>query len=105
MCWIEGADGWQRISLGLDNHSRTIEIRLMNKYQRVGVFLVRVLGAMALALGLLGVILAASEHAGLLTPDPSWPSSVGVSLVWIVVGGLLVGIARPVGRLLGKGLE
>lgn len=77
----------------------------MNKYQRVGVFLVRVLGAVALALGVLGVIFAASEHAGILTSDPSWPSSVGVSLVWMGVGGLLVGIAGPVGRLLGKGLE
>jgi hypothetical protein len=77
----------------------------MNKYQRVGVFLVRALGAVAFALGVLGVIFAASERAGLLTSDPSWPSSVGVSLVWMGAGGLLVGIAGPVGRLLGKGLE
>jgi hypothetical protein len=77
----------------------------MNKYQRVGVFLSRVLGAVALALGLLGFVLAASEHAGLLTPDPSWPSSFGVSLAWMGVGGLLVGLAGPVGRLLGKGLD
>jgi hypothetical protein len=77
----------------------------MNKYQRVGIFLVRVLGAVALALGALGFLLAVGEHTGLLTPDPSWPSSFGVSLVWLGVGALLVGIARPVGRLLGKGLE
>ena len=77
----------------------------MNKYQRVGVFLVRVLGAVALALGSLGFLLATCEHAGLITPDPSWPSSFGVSLVWLGVGALLVGIATPVGRLLGKGLE
>ena len=77
----------------------------MNKFQRVGIFLVRVFGGVALALGALGLVFAASEHAGLLTPDPSWPSSVGVSLVWIGVGALLVSVSGPVGRLLGKGLE
>ncbi|PYQ63180.1 MAG: hypothetical protein DMF53_10905 [Acidobacteria bacterium] len=77
----------------------------MNSFQKAGVLIIRFMGAIIAAVGLLGPLYAAFTKAiGKHVPDYPDERWIG-SIVWAVGGIVLVFAAKPLGRLLGRGLE
>jgi len=77
----------------------------MNTYQKVGTFLVRVVGGALLfvaSAGPFGVLAAGISG----TATPSYPSERWLgSFVWAVAGAALILASKPLGRLAGRGLD
>jgi len=78
---------------------------IVNHYQRIGVFTLRIVGLLIVVIGLMGEIYALAARAGMVAVGPSDPASMGNSSLWIGCGVALILLARPVGRFLGKGLD
>ena len=77
----------------------------MNVYQKTAAFLLRIVGGTLAVVGALG-----PAYIGLLRAigrdAPAYPSERWAgSLLWGVSGLLLVLLSKPLGRLLGRGLD
>jgi hypothetical protein len=75
----------------------------MNAHQKTGILVIRLAALLAVVLGCLGLIYWAAVVLGLA--PPSSRASLGVSACWILGGLALWILSRPLGRLLGRGLE
>ena len=75
----------------------------MNTFQKVGVFISRLVGAAIAAIGAMGLVYAALVVKGTLAASPR--ASFGSSLVWLVAGAVVCVVAGPAGKLLGRGLD
>jgi hypothetical protein len=76
----------------------------MNQYQRVGTFIVRIVGSVAILVGVIGVGYAAVVKAGLVSQAASDRASMAVSAVWAGCGLVLLLASDRLGRWLGRGL-
>ena len=77
----------------------------MNQYQRIGTFIIRVVGLVVCAVGLMGLI-----HILFLQVFGGDSSSIPeqrriASAIWAAFGLLLLVLARRLGEFLGRGLE
>ena len=77
----------------------------MNQYQRIGTFIVRLVGGVVVLVGILGMIYATSVKASLVAETPSHPASFAVSAVWLAGGVAVLLSAGRLGRWLGHGLD
>jgi hypothetical protein len=77
----------------------------MNQYQRMGTFVVRLIGVVVGLLGVFGEVYAATVAAGIMVASPGRPPSVLGSVFWLAGGVALVSASRPLGRWLGRGLD
>ena len=77
----------------------------MNHYQKIAILLVRFAGAGSIAVGFLGFIYGAVLVARRVTLSPEQTERFGSSIWYIVFGLIIFFLARPVGRLLGRGLD
>jgi hypothetical protein len=77
----------------------------MNQYQRIGTFIIRLVGALFMLVGALGMLYALAVKVGLVAEIPSRPSSSAMSIVWLVGGAAFILLCKPIGRWLGHGLE
>jgi len=77
----------------------------MSHYQKMATVLVRCAGVIALILGILGLLYGAALRlrGTPLTPDQA--ERFGGSVWYILLGLVLLLAGRPLGRLLGRGLE
>jgi hypothetical protein len=77
----------------------------MNEYQKVGVLIVRLAGAIVAVFGLVGPLYAILARAiGHHVPDYSADRWIG-SITWAVGGIVLMLVSKPLGRLFGRGLD
>jgi hypothetical protein len=74
----------------------------MNAFQKVGVFVIRVVGSVGIAIGSLGLAYVGMVATQILPPSPR--ASLVSSLMWVGEGILICVVARPVGKFLGQGL-
>jgi hypothetical protein len=77
----------------------------MNPFQRTGVFLIRILGLVAVFIGVLGLGYALGVTLGVISSVASSPPSFVASVLWLAAGLGLSLAAVPVGRWLGSGLD
>jgi len=77
----------------------------MNQYQRVGTFIVRIVGSVAMLVGVIGIGYAAVVKAGFVSQAASDRASMAVSTVWLGCGLVVLLSASRLGRWLGRGLE
>ena len=77
----------------------------MSHYQKLATMLVRGAGIAALALGLLGLIYGAVLHARGVSLTAEQAERFGASVWYVVIGLLLFLLGRPLGRLIGRGLD
>lgn len=77
----------------------------MNHYQKVAIVLVRGAGAAAVAVGLLGFVYGTALVARGTSLSPEQAERFGSSVWYIVFGLVLFLLGRPLGRLLGRGLD
>lgn len=77
----------------------------MNHYQKIAIVLVRTAGAAAAAVGMLGFVYGTTlvMRGAPLSPDQA--ERYGSSVWYVVFGLVLFLVARPLGRLLGRGLD
>ena len=77
----------------------------MNQYQRAAALVIRILGSVLIAWAVVGplyvVILWALWHVPPVYSKDHWSAS----LWWGSMGALLIALSKPLGRLLGRGLE
>jgi hypothetical protein len=66
----------------------------MNNYQRVAIFLTRIAGALIASTTVIG--LALTERHSIRWWD---------SIIWFIVGVLLIFLSKPIGEWLGSGLD
>jgi len=79
----------------------------MNKFQKAAIFLIRLLGCLCILFGISGLaysaILAVSQDVG------RGGITTGYSLMsgafYLILGLILIFLSRPLGSLLGKGLD
>ncbi len=77
----------------------------MNAYQKVATLLLRLVGLVVLVIGAAGICWVGLMGA-LGFEVPTYPSSrYASSLFWIVGGLVLTLISKPLGRVLGHGLD
>ena len=77
----------------------------MNSYQKAGAFIARLVGGVAAMAGAMGpVYVAASKAVGQEVPEYAAERWLG-SLLWLAFGLLLIVLAKPIGRLTGRGLQ
>ena len=76
----------------------------MNTYQRIATFVLRLGGFAMIAIAVSGLtyfaILLAYGRADTIARDRVWGS-----IIWFVVGSILLASARPLGRFFGRGLD
>lgn len=80
----------------------------MNHYSKLATSIVRLLGVLAALLGLMGFL-----YAGLVplilsggSPEQAWQSArLLSSAIFLIAGIFLYFIGKPIGRLVGAGLE
>jgi di/tricarboxylate transporter len=77
----------------------------MNQYQRIGTFLIRLIGFVVAIVGALGGIHATAVRAGIVAASPSRPPSAWWSALWLASGLVLLSSANVLGRWLGRGLD
>jgi len=77
----------------------------MNHYQKLGTVLVRGAGFAALALGLMGLLYGAVLLARGATLTAEQAERFGSSVWYVAFGLVLLLLGRPLGRLLGRGLD
>jgi len=77
----------------------------MNHFQKLATVLVRVAGLANAVLGVLGLAYGAVQRASGRTLTPDEIERWGASFYWILLGVMLFLLARPLGRLLGRGLD
>ncbi len=77
----------------------------MNHYQKLATVLVRCVGGLSATLGALGLLYGAALRAQGVPFSPDQAERFGASFWYIVVGIVVFLLARPIGRLLGRGLE
>lgn len=71
----------------------------MDHYQRVGTFVVRIIGSIAILVGVIGVGYATAVKAGLVSQPASDGASMAVSVFWLACGLIL----QPLSERLGVG--
>lgn len=81
------------------------EPKRLNSFQKTGVFLTRIVGLLAVLIGLLGLGYFAGVRFELMAAAPYRPPSLIGSLLWLAVGVILLRMSIPVGRWLGRGLD
>jgi len=77
----------------------------MNHYQKIATVLVRAAGAAAAAVGVLGFVYGTVLVARGTSLSPDQAERYGSSVWYVVFGLMLFLLARPLGRLLGRGLD
>ena len=77
----------------------------MNQYQRIGTFIIRLVGALFLLIGALGMVYAVAVKTGVVAEIPTRPSSGAMSIVWLIGGAAFILLCKPIGRWLGHDLE
>ena len=77
----------------------------MNHYQKLATVLIRCAAAGSIALGLLGLIYGAALVARGASLSPEQAERFGSSPWYVFFGLLLFFLGRPLGRLLGRGLD
>jgi hypothetical protein len=77
----------------------------MNNYQKTAAFILRIAGCVLAFVGAMGpTYIACMRALGRTTPEYSsdrWAASI----MWSVGGVVLVLLSKPLGRLLGRGLD
>jgi hypothetical protein len=77
----------------------------LNSYQKAGTWVMRLVGAVITAGGVMGTLWAGIAHAlGVQIQEYSAERWLG-SAMWAIGGVVLVLASKPIGRLLGRGLE
>jgi hypothetical protein len=77
----------------------------MNHYQKLAIVLIRFAGCAAVAVGLLGFVYGAALMARGASLSPEQAERFGSSAWYVVFGLILFLLGRPLGRLLGRGLD
>ena len=77
----------------------------MNHYQKLGVFVVRCIGAAIAAYGLPGPIMYFLAGSRGWTTHGESSTALLLSCIPIIIGSLIITLSRPMGTLLGKGLD
>jgi hypothetical protein len=77
----------------------------MNRLQCIGIFIIRILGILALLIAVLGAGYYGGVAVGVVESRPTNPPSLVASAMWFVVGLSLLFFAGPLGRWLGRGLD
>jgi hypothetical protein len=69
----------------------------VNSYQKIGVFVIRVVSTIILGAGLMGFI-----HAAVGAYEPL---HFRAAIAWSIAGAVFFALADPVGRFIGRGLD
>lgn len=77
----------------------------MSHYQKIATLLVRCTGAIAFTLGLLGLLFGSVLRAAGTASTPEQSERFGSSIWYVALGLVLFLAGRPLGRLLGRGLD
>jgi hypothetical protein len=76
----------------------------MNSYQKLAVLMLRVLGAAVVVYGFHGLVPYYAYKLGIVLPtNPTAEWLTG--LEWGVTGLCIILVAKPIGRLFGRGLD
>ena len=73
----------------------------MNFYQRLGVFLTRIIGLFVAIIGAMGLF---DYLVGRVQGSPNPSERLGAAFTWTAVGVVVFALGKPLGRLLGGGL-
>ena len=75
----------------------------MNTFQKVGVFIVRLIGIIMVVIAVMGASsYAVHEARGTVNTDLS--QRLPIAIEWFITGGLLSALSKPIGKFLGVGL-
>ena len=75
----------------------------MNVFQKIGVFIMRLLGVVMVIIAVMGACMYAVHSArGTLNADIS--TRLPATIEWFVAGSVLLAMSKPVGKFIGAGL-
>jgi len=78
----------------------------MNAYQKTATFVLRIAGCALAAIGAMGLIyVVAAVRATGQAPSTDSSDRLVASLVWLGGGLVMLLFSKPIGRLLGRGLD
>jgi len=78
----------------------------MNAYQKTAIFILRIAGCVLVVVGVMGLIyVIAAVRATGQGPNTDSSDRLVASLVWLGGGLVMLLLSKPIGRLLGRGLE
>lgn len=77
----------------------------MTQFEKLGTFAVRLIALVSVGLGVVGLAFYAVAHAVGTTMSPEVEQQTKGGVWWVIFGVLFFVLSRPLGRILGRGLE
>jgi hypothetical protein len=79
---------------------------MMNQFEKIGIFIVRVFALMSTLMGAVGIIYASIEAGSReIGIELSRPGQFAASLMYLIVGLVLFALSGRIGHFLSKGLD
>ena len=77
----------------------------MNTYQKTAIFVLRIAGCALAIVGAMGLIYFLARRAAGQSPSADLSDRLLASIVYLGCGLLVLFLSKPIGRLLGRGLD
>jgi hypothetical protein len=77
----------------------------MNVYQKTATIILRIAGCALVAIGVMGLLYFVGRSAVGQSPSADLSDRLVASIVWLVSGIIVLPLSKPIGRLLGHGLD